>query len=226
MCGRYSILRSRREHEKFFNAVISEGMGFFQKYNAAPGLKLPVVLQTNSSREITLMQWGHVPGWAKDTRQKPKINTRSETLMQPDHQNILQNNRCIIPASGFYEWDSKTQGRTPYYFYSSQEDFLSLAGIWEFVQHPTGEVIRSFTIVTVQADDTVGKIHNRMPVILNREQVEPWLDPLTDITILSSLVKPGNRHLSSHPVDDAMNNPRFDDPACIVETQPRQPCML
>ena len=226
MCGRYSILRSRREHEKFFQAVMKEGSEIFERYNAAPRQKLPAVVIDNGIRQIIPIQWGHISTWAKDTAHEVRINTRSETLMQPDYKTILLKNRCIIPASGFYEWDKSSQARTPYYFYSRQEDFLSFAGIWEYSQLPGGELVRTFTIITTQADDKVSLIHSRMPVILNHMAVDTWLDPKTDINQLTVLLKPCSSQLISHPVGHTVNNPRIDNPSCIVEEQPRQPCLL
>ena len=226
MCGRYSILRSRREHEKFFQAVMEDGFEILERYNAAPRQKLPVVITENGNRQIISMQWGHTPSWAKDTAHETRINTRSETLMRADHKNIITNHRCIIPASGFYEWDKSTQARTPYYFYAKQNDFLSFAGIWEHNQLPSGELIKTFTIITTKADDTISRVHNRMPLMLNKILVDIWLDPKTNHERLYTLLRPRNSHLSSHPVSNTVNNPRIDNPSCILEEQPKQPCLL
>ena len=227
MCGRYSILRSRREHEQFFKAIAQEGFSLMERYNAAPRQFLPVVVDGKGNRKRIPMQWGYIPTSIKDTAHETRINTRTETLkLNPAYLDLLHHNRCIIPASGFYEWDKSQKVRTPYYFYSKQADFLSFAGIWQSRSLPDGRKFKAFTIITTEADPEISRIHNRMPLILSHEEVDVWLDPATAETALHDLMQQTPLPLQYYPVSTAVNNPKNDSPYCIVEEQPKQPCLL
>lgn len=175
MCGRYAFFDLEGLRARF--GVENELKGFEPTNNAAPGMFLPVVTR-NSPTQVNLMKWGLAPDWGGAKKYK-LINARAETLDQkPYFRNLLLNQRGIVPANGFYEWQKET--KKPFYFRANNNEILALAGLWDQ---------KTFTIITTEANKAVSPIHNRMPVILTREAEEVWLDKkITEATLLKMLL--------------------------------------
>lgn len=165
------------------------------RYNVAPDQIVPVVLSRDGTRVLDGFKWGLVPGWAKDVAALPKmINARSETLAEkPSFRAALARRRCLIPADGFYEWDKSVPGvKTPYHFRLRTGALFAFAGLWEeWIGGGSATPLRTCAIVTTSANATVGRVHDRMPVMLAPGAEEVWLDgSVRDTDLLRSLLVP------------------------------------
>lgn len=219
MCGRFTLAAPRTELLDIF--PLFEGMDLPPRYNIAPTQTVPVLRANPDSGqpEPALLRWGLVPSWADDpTIGNSLINARSETVAsKPAFRSAYRRRRCLIPADGFYEWQKLGGKKQPFYFQLRDRQPFALAGLWEDWERE-GEVIQSFTILTTSANELVRPIHERMPVILRREDHDRWLDP-ANITGagLDLLLRPfPAAWMVGYPVGNLVNNPRFDDPKCIL----------
>ena len=170
MCGRYALYGpTSRLSERFSASIDDVPADFGPRYNAAPMQTLPVVRQRpGGERVVHLLRWGLVPSWAKELSIATRlINARGETLAaKPAFRAAYKARRCIVPASGFYEWKAETAGKQPYYIRSRSEVPLAMAGLWESWRDPDGIVVRTFCIITTEANALMTEIHERMPVLL------------------------------------------------------------
>lgn len=215
MCGRFAQKKSSKalkEHYKTKNALERDAA----RYNIAPSSPVvTIALDAKGERVMDFMRWGLVPSWAKDVSIGNKlINARAETIEEkPSFRNAFKRRRCVIPASGFYEWHTET--REPYYF-SSQEDIISLAGIWEHWQSPAGSELHTCAIVTTEANQLMHPIHHRMPVILKPEAVDIWLSTTEDPKLLKPLFTAyDDTLLRAWSVSKRVNSPANDGPELI-----------
>jgi len=179
-----------------------------------------VVRQKEAGRVADSVQWGLVPVWAKDPKIGSKmINARGETVAEkPSFHSAFKRRRCLIPASGFYEWqqlDGKT--KQPWNIVRSDGLPLVFAGLWEQWKNPSGEVLESCTIITTEANQFMAEIHDRMPVILGKECWDAWLDcEGVDPSSLRELLVPcPNDWLMRTAVSTYVNNIRNESPECI-----------
>jgi putative SOS response-associated peptidase YedK len=169
------------------------------------------------------MRWGLIPHWAKEEKTAYKaykmINARMETLTQrPAFRGLLAANRCMIPASGYYEWRVEARsGKTPYYIHPTSHEFFAFAGLYDVRTNPDGEELHTFTIITKNSDGFVAELHNRMPVILDRDLEDAWLD--TEITsaneVLDILQRSAGLTLDAYPVSRMANKASVDSKALI-----------
>jgi putative SOS response-associated peptidase YedK len=172
------------------------------------------VIIANSPRRIVLMRWGLIPHWAKDQKTAYKmINARVETLTQrPAFRGLLSHNRCLVPASGFYEWQGEGRDKTPYYSHPEGMQYLAFAGLYDGWITPRGEALYTCTIITTEADPFMARLHNRMPVVLERDLENDWLDK--EITsareLLDILGRSAGVPLDAHPVSRMVNKPSVD----------------
>ncbi len=220
MCGRYglSIDDAKKVYERF--EIENKLYELKPRYNIAPAQMNPVVT-TNSPNHIRLMFWGLIPHWAKDRKFAYKtINARSEGIDEkPTYKKPFQLQRCLIPASGFYEW-TKMKPATPYYFELKDISLFAFAGLYDVWKDPVdNQDVYSYTIITTQANDVVSPVHHRMPVILQKEDEDFWLNPdVVEPERLLPLLKPyPSERMISHPVSTRMNNPMIDDESLINE---------
>ncbi len=167
-------------------------------------------------------KWGLVPSWSKEApTSKGLINARAETITEkPSFREAFKSRRCIIPASGFYEWQKKGTGaKQPFYFYLKEKDVFGFAGLWEeWLNKLTGELLETCTIITTEANEVLKPVHDRMPVILKPENYDEWLDAkLKDTSRLQELLKPyPAKEMSSHAVSRSVNIPDSDSAELIV----------
>ena len=211
------------------------------RYNLTPGQEAPVILANTNGRQVKMMQWGLIPHWAKVVpalqRQRRVegeaptalpvegatraplmiINARAETVAaKPAFRDALKCRRCLIPADGFYEWAKKITGRgkTPYRFTLKDGEPFAFAGLWDRWVDPKGGSLSSFTIITTQTNEIVSKVHDRMPVILPREDEEKWLDPgLTDPSVI---LKPCPANwMKDYEVSTVINSAKNDGAECV-----------
>ena len=176
MCGRFALLTPGQELAAQFGVTLAIAVA--PRYNIAPTQPVLAVrlAHDGETREATSLRWGLIPSWSKDVSIGSRlINARSETAAEkPSFRAAFKRRRCLIPASGFYEWQRRNGGKQPVYIHSTEGAAFGLAGLWETWQAPDGGAIESCTILTTTPNEMMAPIHNRMPVI-----IEPpsWLDP-------------------------------------------------
>jgi putative SOS response-associated peptidase YedK len=216
MCGRFTFQPSEAFYERF--RLSSRLDVLTARYNIAPGQMVPVII-ANNPRRVARMRWGLIPHWAKDAKTAYKmINARVETLTQrPAFRSLLAAHRCLVPASGYYEWKAEGRDKTPYYIHSQGESFVAFAGLYDTWIRPDGEELYTFTIITTEADEFMAHLHNRMPVILERDLEDAWLD--AEITsareVLDILERSTGVTLEAYPVSRMVNKPSVDSEALI-----------
>lgn len=175
------------------------------------------------ARELTLMRWGLLPSWVKDPDNfSTLINARSETVAEkPSFRAGMHHRRCVIPADGFIEWTGQRGSKRPFYLKRSDEGLLAFAGLWEHWQGADGSEIESAVILTTQANATVSPLHNRMPVILDPEQFDAWLDckRVSPADIADFLAPAPDALLEAVELDPKINNPANDNPEILVPLQ-------
>ncbi|MGA1205101.1 MAG: SOS response-associated peptidase [Opitutales bacterium] len=224
MCGRYTLSAG---HEALARAFLAEFSGELQgswqpRYNIAPGSGIVAIVEDRDKggRRGDVFHWGLVPSWAKDPDIGYKlINARAETVGEKaSYRDAYRYRRCLVPASGFYEWDRRKSPRQPYYFHPAAGELMAMAGVWEHWMHPCGSEILSLSLLTTSANKTVGRIHHRMPVLLDERDWDAWLDT-THVrgTGLRDLLKPAEEEfLQSHPVGIEVNNSSSEGEGLIL----------
>jgi putative SOS response-associated peptidase YedK len=220
MCGRFTIVKKVAEIEERFSVKIQGGL-FDEIYNAAPGQKLPVIAGDDKST-VQFFKWGLVPFWAKDAAIGNKmINARAETILEkPSFRNIFSRKRCLVIADGFYEWKLAAGRKQPYRIMLKSGELFAFAGLWDEWKNKDNENLFSFTIITTAANEMMRDIHERMPVILNREMENLWLAAETSKDELYAMLKPYNaQQMMAYPVSTAVNNTRINTPELIHSLQ-------
>lgn len=174
MCGRYSLLHTEKLADRYKAAPPTDTLP--ESRNIAPTGREPVIIN-HGQNEIRLMRWGLIPAWSKNlTSGNHPFNARAETLAErPTFRSLISRNRCLIPASGFYEWLKKENGsKQPYLFTVKYEEIFSFAGLYDRWVDAEGKEIYSYTIITVPANEIVRPIHDRMPAIIGPAREEEW----------------------------------------------------
>lgn len=219
MCGRYGIYDTKDVFE-FIKVDVSKDLDLKPNYNAAPTQVLPVA-RTNEAgiREINTMHWGFM-GWKPKKGDRPfiPINTRDDKILTSRMwKSPFLNNRCIVPANGFYEWNGKKGNKTPHFIYPKNGGLMGFAGIYSTLAPEGSTSDMSFSIITTSPNRLMEPIHDRMPVILLQEEFDHWLDPKnTDPEFLTDFLKPyPDEGLKEHIVGQAVGNVRNNDPGLI-----------
>lgn len=218
MCGRFTLIATGEEIAAHYD--LPEAPFVAPRYNIAPTQPVAAVRLAPDSgeREFTHFQWGLVPSWSKDPSVGSRmINARSETAAEkPSFRSAFKRRRCLIPASGFYEWQKTNGSKQPIYIHAAEGKLLSFAGLWEYWQSADGSELATCTILTTGPNDLMEPIHNRMPVVLEPDDYAMWLDPETPADQLMHLLRPvESEFLEAYPVSTLVNNPRNEDPAAI-----------
>ncbi len=225
MCGRFTSKAKPKDIEKEFKVGKLNPKLFEPRYNIAPTQIIPAVLESEGERIVNALRWGLIPSWAKDASIGSKmINARSETLAEkPSFRNAFKSRRCIIPASGFFEWLKKGSGaKQPFYFYLKDKDVFGFAGLYEeWLDRESGELIETCTIITTEANEVLEPVHERMPVILKAENYDLWLDEKEKNTerLQKLLVPYPSEEMASHAVSKAVNSPSYDAPELIKNSE-------
>ncbi len=217
MCGRFVLTTTTEQLQQTFGVSDISDMG--PRYNIAPTQDVLVIRQNaGGERYANMLRWGLVPHWAKDASVGNKmINARSETVHEkPSFRNSIRYHRCLIPASGFVEWQPQNGNKQPWYIHRKDGAPFAFAGIWDRWKGPEGS-IETCSILTTSANAEVAKIHDRMPVILSSSEFDQWLDrEKTDPTGLATLYAPFPADLlQAIPISVKINNPRHDGPDCL-----------
>lgn len=217
MCGRYAITLPPEAIRQLFGTS-GPLPNFPPNYNAAPTQTLPVVRQAGDHRELVLMEWGLIPFFSKDGKSGySTINARAETVREkPTFRGSFKSRRCIVPASGYYEWTGPKGDKTPHYFTRADGEALALAGLWDRWQSADkAESKESFTIVVGSANRFAGQFHDRMPVILEPSSWDLWLKGEPDVA--AALMAPaGEKVLTERVVSKAVGNVRNNRPELLA----------
>lgn len=174
MCGRFHLEPDEDFYPRFGLKHKDDDYPITPNKNVRPGQTIPTVINKNSRNLLVGMKWGFIPVWAKDPKVGYKmINSRSETIfVKPSFRSAIRKTRCLIPATGFYEWDDK---KNAHLFQSSEEKYFAMAGIYSEWKDPQGITLTTCSIITTAANAVVKKVHERMPLILNQESEGLWL---------------------------------------------------
>ena len=226
MCGRYAATLPPEQMAELFKLLNQIEM--VPRYDIAPTQPVAAIWEETGRREGHFARWGLVPRWVKDPREFPlMINARAETMAEkPAFRDALKHGRCIIPASGYYEWhtgpDKKKQ---PYYITLEDDQPMALAGLYATWVGPEGEEIDTVATITVPANPQLSVVHDRMPAILRGDEIDAWLDvrgvPAKDAYQLALPLPDGV--VKFHPVSTRVNSARDDDPGLILEVTPEKP---
>ncbi|WP_044748965.1 SOS response-associated peptidase [Bacillus alveayuensis] len=219
MCGRFTLTIDENKVLDRFNAVKANDFEYVRRYNIAPSQAVLAIVNDGEKNRLGQLRWGLVPFWAKDIKIGYKmINARAETLAEkPAFKHAFKRQRCIIPADGFYEWKKALKGKQPMRIKLKSDEVFGFAGLWDRWKSPEGTVIHSCTIITTEPNELMADIHNRMPVILRKEDEETWLNrSIEDNDLLHDLLKPFPAdEMEAYEVSTLVNSPKNDVPELI-----------
>lgn len=221
MCGRFVAASDPDGLVRFFVVDERKDDDVPASYNVAPTDPIRAVAQHNSRRYLVSFRWGLVPHWSTSRKQAATmINARVETVAEkPAFRDALQRRRCLIPADGFYEWRTATDGtKLPHFIQSPHGEPLAFAGLWEAwreADNPAAAPLRSCTIITRPAEAPVTELHDRMPVALHRDAWDAWLDASTRDDEVMAVLHSTPPPLQLHPVSTRVNAVRNNDPDLI-----------
>ncbi len=224
MCGRYVLKREDLE-ALVKQCGVRSLEEFHSRYNIAPTSIVPVLRpRASGPAEVAGVRWGLVPAWTKpDAAPKPLVNLRAETL-RTRFKGALRSRRCVLPASGFFEWETVGSRRQPWFFAARHGGPFGLAGIWDTWRTPGGVELETCTILTTTPNDTVRPIHDRMPVVLTPAQCQTWLDRSLDPAQLEPLLASApSAALAAMKVGAAVNQVRNDGPECVAPAPDEPP---
>lgn len=220
MCGRYFLTTPGEILGELFE--LSEAPEIAPRHNIAPTQRVPIIRRSASGpRELAWAQWGLIPRWAKEREIGNRlINARGETLAEkPAFREPFKKHRCLIPASGFFEWKKEGAGKQPYLLRlrsGAPFAFAGLASRWRDPALADAEPVDSCAIVTTAPNSLAATVHDRMPVILPAEQHGRWLDPEAPVDTLTELLVPFTaEEMEAFPVSKWVNSPAHDDPGCL-----------
>ena len=224
MCGRFHLDTPIEDIARVFGLPdVSHLPGLTPRYNIAPTQTVHAVRERDGARELASLRWGLVPHWAKDEGIGLKaINARSETADEkPAFRQAFAKRRCIIPASGFYEWKKTLDGKQPMCTRMHDDAVFGMAGLWETWRSGDAPALETCTILTCPANDALRDIHERMPVILPPGGFAPWLDESTGADALKALLRPlPDDTVRFYPVARRVNNVRNDGPDLVEPIEP------
>lgn len=219
MCGRYALYGSPSEIQEHFGTV--NEFSFSPHFNIAPTQAVPIVcVNEMGQRIIASARWGLIPSWVNDSTEVPHpINAKAETAaIKPMFRHAFRKSRILVPADAFYEWQAVTDGKQPWLIRLKEDEPMGMGGLLEHWQGPEGDVM-TFSILTTESNPLMAKIHDRMPVIIQPENYEVWLDPnMTDVTRIQLMTKSyPERFLKAYPVSRRVNSPQHDSADLIEE---------
>jgi putative SOS response-associated peptidase YedK len=222
MCGRFSIAVRISYLAERFGVIEPAGISL-PRFNIGPGEDVPIITGIRPA-EVEMMQWGLIPSWNKGGKPSTTpINARAEGLADKKlFRALLQKGRCLVPATGFYEWKTSGNQKIPYYFRMKSQEIFGMAGLCDSWRAPDGRIIWSFTIITTNPNSLVLPLHNRMPAILKQEDEKEWLDPGYDVfegpkTMLNPYPP---EEMELYRVTKMVNSPSFKSETAVQEEIP------
>ena len=225
MCGRY-VLKRKDLEALLARLGVKDPAEYISRYNIAPSTMIPAVRATSESgqREAVALQWGLVPRWSKDAKSGAKLaNARADGVAtKPAFRDAFKQRRCVVPASGFYEWQTIGRLKQPWFFQMKDESPFVFAGLWERWRSEDGVELQTCALITTSPNEVVSSFHDRMPVILRDAAIDRWLDPATkDASPLEPLLAPVPGELmKATPVSANVNSVRNEGPELIEPVTP------
>lgn len=218
MCGRFALTLPHEAMARLFDAALGANLMPTPRYNICPTQAITTIVARDDGRHLVPMRWGFLPNWYKTDRDGPLlINARGETIAEkPAFRAACRARRCLIPATGFYEWTKDESGaRLPWYIHPRHGDWLAFAGIWQDWTSPEGATQSTCAIVTTAANDSMAAVHHRMPVTLTPNDLSLWLGQKGKGAALLMQPAPDSR-FTFHRVDARVNSNRPDDADLIA----------
>jgi putative SOS response-associated peptidase YedK len=212
MCGRYSGGWDVKLFEKLFNVQPT----LFDNYNVSPTQYAPVIWQPKQ-REVLNARWGLMPSWVSDPKEfkASMFNARAETLHdKPSFKKPFKSQRCIVPALGFFEWKKEGNTKTPHFIHRNDGELLAFAGLYDHWQRADDEIY-SYTIITTTPNQVMESIHDRMPVILEQDQFNLWLEG--EVDQVEPLLKPFEGELEAYEVDKRVGKASESDKGLLEQ---------
>ena len=215
MCGRFTIVPTIDFHERF---GLMPGPAIPPRYNISPGQEVPVIIREDRNR-VAPMTWGLIPSSTRDpVGGRPMINARAETLMErPAFREAARNRRCLVPASGFYEWKKEGRRKVPFFIRVRTVPLFAFAGLYGTWRDPQGRELATFAIITTEPNELVAGLHDRMPAILPGEKEVAWIQAgevgPEDLARILVPYPPGE--MEAYPVTGEVNDPANDEPGLI-----------
>lgn len=226
MCGRYAFLLPPEAMAALFDVLNS--IDYPPRYNITPTQPIVAIVEQQGRRTAELFRWGFVPGWVKDPREfSLLINARAETMAEkPSFRDAVRNSRCVVPASGYYEWMKGGDGvKRPYYITSAETETMAFAGLYSTWAGPNGEEVDTVCIVTVTPNLEISSVYDRMPAILRgKEAIDAWLNT-RDVDrdeAVRLAVSPPPGTMKYHAVGKAIGSAEAEGPQLILPLTPEQ----
>ncbi|MFS0574776.1 SOS response-associated peptidase [Sporosarcina sp. 179-K 3D1 HS] len=221
MCGRFTLFAPYYEIIKRFDIESAfEESDYIPSYNIAPSNQVAAIINDGQKNRLGYLKWGLVPPWAKDEKIGYKmINARAETVAEkPSYRNAFKKRRCILPADSFYEWQRKEGNKIPMRIKLKDDGLFAIAGLWESWKKPDGSMLYTCTAITTEPNVLVKPIHDRMPVILRKEDEAAWLNPSNqDIHFLGNMLKPfDEEQMEAYIVSSDVNSPKNNKESLIA----------
>ena len=220
MCGRFTLHSRLNLLLQQFAIEMDGGIDFGPRYNIAPTQQVPIVRFTSDTklRMLELRRWGLIPSWANDSKIGARmINARAETVAsKPSFRSAFKRRRCLVPADGYFEWKKTEDGKIPFYIQLASEQPMAMAGLFES-NHKAGEHYETFTVITTESNEATHELHDRMPVILDPEDYDTWMDPDNESTeSLQALLQPyESAPMKLTRVSRQVNNVRNEGPELL-----------
>lgn len=218
MCGRFALVTTPEKLANHFN--LKRKVTIEPRYNIAPSQPVVIIREETTGNKLSAVRWGLIPHWAKDEKIGNKlINARAETVQEkPSFRDAFKSRRCLIPATGFFEWKHHGRMKQPYFIKMKNGGLFAMAGIWESWQRPDGKIIESCSIITTEANGIVGKIHDRMPVIIPNQSYGLWLSSVGNGQSFLEYLKPYSPFkMISYPVSSMVNQVKNEGEGCICK---------
>ena len=220
MCGRFGISFEREQIEQRFGEKFEADL-FKPRYNAAPSQSLPVILNSEP-KAIKFVAWGLRPAWrSKVPKREGIINVRAETVRErPTFQRDFAERRCLVLADSFYEWQKEGRQKVPYRIALKSGEPFAFAGVWEEKTDEDGQPLKTFAIITTEANALIGQVHTRMLVILRKETERRWIDnDITNEKLFSLLYPYPDNLMQMYEISTQVNRTTEDSPEIIKPVQ-------
>jgi len=222
MCGRFTLTATPEDVRALF--AYMEHPNFPPRYNIAPTQPIASVRFEHGQRRFALLRWGLIPSWVKDPASFTLlINARSETAAEkPSFRAAMRHHRCLVPASGFYEWHRTAEGKQPYWVRPRGGGLMAMAGLWETWSDPNGGDMDTGALLTMDSNAFMQQIHHRMPVVIQPEDFSSWLDNGgTSVKEAKELIRPvAEDYFEAIPVSTRVNSVRNDDVELLAAVNP------
>ncbi len=219
MCGRKTLTKGKMEIiEELMIDEWDDSSEYSPSYNIAPTDISPVMIADKDNRVVKMMRWGLIPSWAKDDKFAARmINARAESLqIKPSFKDLISANRCVVISDGFYEWQKTGGIKQPYYIKDPDGFLLPMAGLWSVWKDTAGNAVYTYTIITTKSNAQMGALHDRMPVILHKENIDQWINSWkTGKDEALNLLRPYDKKLEIYPVSTKVNSVRYNNADCV-----------